>query len=124
MAFGGGAALKRIMAGAIMLLALILFAPTASAHAHGMASVSHATKTAGRADTIQSSLPGSSKTGCDDSSSCCLMSQCVQDATVCPAERSEPKAIRKVAAAYAVLPGPMSRILRSGPATPPPRLDA
>jgi len=112
------------MAGAFMLLALILLAPAASAHAHGMGGATHPAEMAERPNVMRASLPSSSEPGCDDSSFCCMLCQCVHVTSVQPSKLSAPKAILTAPAAYTVVSTTMNPSLRSGPATPPPRLDA
>lgn len=122
MAFEGGAILKRLMAGAMMLLAMVLFVPAGSAHAHGMGGAGHLTKHVEQMAADRSTLPGSS--GCDENSLCCLFSQCSQIETVVPTQMSVPQTIRRIDTDYAPISTPINRSRRSGPATPPPKLDA
>ena len=124
MQFGGGEILKRLMAGATMLLAIVLFVPAASAHPRGVGVVSHPTEAAVQTEVEQFSLPGRPRADCDESSACCLLGQCSQIATVLSAEVTAPQAGRGMSRTYGLVSTAMSHNRQAGPATPPPKLDA
>ena len=118
------AILKRLVVGVFMLLAIVLFVPAGSAHAHGMGAASHSTSVVAQVVVEQSGLLGQAVPGCDGGSSCCLFSYCSQVASVLPGKDPAPQTALTARTPYATVVAPMNRSLRSGPVTPPPRLDA
>lgn len=123
MRFGGGALFGRLAAGVFILLALMFSAPIASAHAHGMDTTSHSVSSTKQITVNQTPTRHRHGKGCDDGS-CCLLSQCSQADTLLSSDIAVLQGYRKVTRNYAGNPGSIFSGIRSGPATPPPRLDA
>ena len=129
---GGGHIIGRLIAGIAVLVALLLFAPPASAHGQATgpsvdrASLVRSTGLVGSAGLVQSmstqseNMPGG---GCSGGMSCCVLGQCSMATIAFPVASGAGYRPRPVAAAYAGLVRALTVGLRAGPATPPPRLN-
>ena len=124
MPLGGGKTLKRLLAGVIMLLAFVLFAPIVPAHAHGIGASNHGAVVSHQTAADQSPVQRGPGKCSDEGSSCCLFSQCAQTADIVSSDPTVTYGGQVTPSAYAPRSVLMIDSLRSGPATPPPRLDA
>lgn len=129
---GGGHIIGRLIAGIAMLVALLLFAPPASAHGQptgpslDRANLAGSPGVVGSMDLVQSMSTQSEKMpggGCGGGMSCCVLGQCSMVTIAFPTTSGTGYRPCPAEAAYArsvLAPAPG---LRAGPATPPPRLN-
>jgi hypothetical protein len=108
-----------------MLLAFVLFAPIVPAHAHGIGVSNHGAVVSHQTTVDQSPAQRGPGKCSDKGSSCCLFSQCAQTADIVSPDATVTYGGQLTTpSAYAPRSVLVIDSLRSGPATPPPRLDA
>ena len=123
---GGGQIIGRLIAGIAVLVALLLFAPPASAHDQATGpSVDRASlvRSTGLVQSMSLQLEKMPGGGCSGGLSCCVLGQCSMVTIAFPVASGAGYRPRPVAAAYAGLVRALTVGLRAGPATPPPRLN-
>lgn len=123
---GGGHIIGRLIAGIAVLMALLLFAPPASAHGQATGPSVDRASLVWSAGLVQSmstqseNIPGA---GCRGGMSCCVLGQCFMGTIAFPATSGTGNRPCPIEAAYPGLVVATAVGLRAGPATPPPRLN-
>ena len=126
---GGGHIIGRLIAGIAVLVALLLFAPPASAHGQATGPYVDRANVVRATDLVQlmstqlsagEKMPGG---GCSGGMSCCVLGQCSMATIAFPVASGAGYWPCPVEAAYAGLVLAPAVGLRAGPATPPPRLN-
>jgi hypothetical protein len=125
----GKTMMRWLVTGAVALLALFIFASITPASAHGTAHAHVVAAEKAVPDVVQAlQAPSPEPSGhgkpCTGGAMCCNFGHCVGNAGVMPQTSLMTPTGSTGSAPYVLSSRPALSMMRSGPATPPPRLDA